>query len=129
MPDIGQYSSSPRLKPADLLDESGDAIEYDAIVDRVEDVTYENKDGTKERKPVMYFRGWSKHISMPQTNLEQMAEITGDRNTDNWGGTPITLFHQPNVMGNKAGIRIKNKQPDAAAAADASPPPAAVPLD
>jgi hypothetical protein len=32
-------------------------------------------------------------------------------------------------MGNKAGIRIKNRQPDAAAAADASPPPAAVPLD
>lgn len=129
MPDINQLNPSPWLKPQHLLDADGDAVEYDAIIDGVEVEEFKDKDGNVERKAVMSFRGWSKRLTMNKTNLEQIASITGKTNTDDWSGTPVTMFVQPRVFGDKDGIRFKNRQPDPAAAADAPVPAACIPLD
>jgi len=127
VPDVSQLIDRPRLVAADLEDG-----EWNVVIDRIEFQSL-GKQMEAEGKTVacVYFRGWTKFLPLSaKTNLEQIAAVTGERNTDNWPGHALTLFVAPSV-GPKGedGIRIKNRQPDSSQA-DSWPIPAACqPLD
>lgn len=45
-----------------------------------------------ERKVVVYFTGKEKGLVLNKTNFNAIEEISGEDDTDNWGGTKVKLF-------------------------------------
>lgn len=79
----------------------------------IREVTQENvaKEGAPEElKWCAHFEETEKPLVLNFTNLQLIARIAKDENTDNWGGVPIVLYDDPNVsFGGKivGGIRVR----------------------
>lgn len=85
-------------------------------IDRV-DVEPVGRD--KEMKPVLYFKGKEKGFILNKTNSRKIAELTGSKDTDDWGGCQIRLYATETEFGGETVecIRIK------AAGAEKKPKP------
>ena len=83
------------------------------ILVTIDGVSQENiaKEGAPEElKWVMYFRELDKPLVLNSTNGQILAKITGSEESDDWNGTEVVLFHDPNVsFGGKlvGGIRVR----------------------
>lgn len=44
-----------------------------------------------DRKPVVYFKGKDKGVVLNKTNFNAIEDISGEEDTDNWGGTKVKL--------------------------------------
>ena len=67
-------------------------------------------DGKEQRKVVLYFAKKLKPLPLNRTNFESVMDISGETDSDNFGGTKIELFKQPNVRGPNGltdGVRIR----------------------
>lgn len=79
-------------------------------------------DGTPQ--VVVSFRDDDRDLGLNAGNFDAIVEISGQDDTDNWGGTQIELYFDPNVtyMGKRTGgVRIR--KPTGAAKAPAKGPP------
>lgn len=69
------------------------------------------KDGAPEElKWCAHFEETDKPMVLNWTNLQLIARVANDENSDNWGGTRVVLYDDPNVsFGGKitGGIRVR----------------------
>src|SRR5690606_41858672 len=81
------------LKPGDAFPptflKAGDLNGQRAVV-IVSHVKFEDIGG--DHRPVVYFKGKTKGLVLNKTNGNMIAEISGDDDTDNWGGTRLVLY-------------------------------------
>ncbi len=86
--------------------------------------------GRKVTKPVVHFQGSPKAMIFNKTNATTVADITGQDDTDHWGGARICLYSTMVQFGSKMteAIRVK-RVPEVAPAAPAvaAPMPAIAP--
>ncbi len=125
MPHISQLIQNPRLKAADLQDS-----EWDAVIENIDQRSIgKQMEEEGQTKTCLHFKGWTKFYPCNNTNLQLLAKVFNQDNTDNWIGKAVTLCVNPGVgPQGQDGITFRSRQPDAAAAADAAPPTAATPL-
>ena len=78
-------------------------------IERVDLVEFDNDNGTKEMKSVVFFKGGAKGLVLNKTNATTIADITGQDDTDNWPGSKVCLFPTMVPWGAKTveAIRIK----------------------
>jgi hypothetical protein len=103
------------LKQEDLQGKQARVVIGSVVIEEIQ-----GDNNKKESKPVAHFVGKDKGLVLNKTICAELESITGTDDIDNWGGTPVILFVDPNVMygGKKVGgIRVK------AVAAPAPPPP------
>ena len=110
MPLVNEVFPSKYLGAADL--QNKDVL---VTIDRVEMEQFEDA-GKKVPKPVVYFRGSEKGLVANKTNSVAIADITGQPDTDNWGGARICLFPTMVQFGVKMTEAIRVKRPPAAPA-------------
>jgi hypothetical protein len=86
--------------------------EYTLTIDRL-DLEEVGQDG--EIVPVLYFAGARKGLRMNKTMIVATAEIAGSRNTEDWKGSRVTIFHDKAQYGPKSFdvIRVKPATADA----------------
>lgn len=112
MPDISQMTESKFLKRADVG--AGKLL-------TIQECQQENvaKEGQPpEMKWCVFFQETEKPLVLNRTNGELIAMITGERNSDNWGGHKVVLYDDPSISyGGKlvGGIRIRAPKNRAAA--------------
>lgn len=112
MPNIDNMKTSKFLKKSDLGDDDERVLTI-AAVDKDNVGTDENED----LKWVLRFREEPKAMVLNWTNMQLCASVLGSRNTDDWIGKRILVWHDPAVMFKgemKGGLRIR-KAPKAAA--------------
>lgn len=71
----------------------------------------------KDRKPVVWFKGWSKPLALNKTNAKTIASMYGNE-VNAWVGKKVTLYPTTTSFGNETGIdciRIKPGVPSAKA--------------
>jgi hypothetical protein len=109
MPDIDEMSTSRYLKKAQMNPTM--TLTIDRVIE--EDVSAEDK--PTEMKWVAYFKEEEKGLVLNMTNREAIARVSGQRNSDNWAGTSITLWNDPSVKygQTKGGIRLVEQPPTA----------------
>lgn len=80
------------MYPSEYLN-AADLNEKDAkvTIEKVELEDVPGVDGTKKRKPVIYFNKAKKRFVCPKTCAKRIAEQFGP-NTDNWVGQTITIY-------------------------------------
>jgi hypothetical protein len=79
-------------------------------------------DGKEQEKTVLYFAKKLKPLPLNRTNFESVMDICGSDDSDDFPGTKIELFKQPNVRGPNGltdGVRIR--APGAAKSKKAAP--------
>lgn len=104
MPDISQMSESKFLKRADVS--SGKLL----TIVSCEQQNVAKKDDKPEMKWCLTFEEEDKPMVLNKTNGELIAMITGERNSDNWGGHKIVAYDDPSIsFGGKlvGGIRVR----------------------
>ena len=67
--------------------------------------------GRKVTKPVVHFQGSPKAMIFNKTNATTVADITGQDNTDHWGGARICLYPTMVQFGSKMTEAIRVKRP------------------
>jgi len=104
---IGKIFPSTYVSAGDL---KGDTT---VTIDRVNDTEVVDEK-TGETAPIVYFVGTKKGWRLNQTNAKTVVKITGEPNTDDWGGHKITLFPtQTDMKGEQvACIRVRLKTVD-----------------
>ncbi len=63
-----------------------------------------------EMKYIIYFNEFQKGMVLNQTNIQLIAMITGQDDTDNWPGHQVTLYEDPTISFGgqiKGGIRVR----------------------
>lgn len=99
----------------------------------MQNVTQENmaKEGEPEElRYVLHFMEAKKGMVLNITNANLIAHITGQQDTDNWGGHQITIYNDPTIsMGGKIVGGIRVRVPNAPAPAPAAQPPGGIPQD
>lgn len=119
MPNINSMKASKFLKRDDV---------GRGMLATIRHVTQENiaKEGAPEElKWCAHFDESDKPLVLNWTNLQLIARIAKDENSDNWAGTQIVLFDDPNVsFGGKivGGIRVREPKPGAAKPAPVTEP-------
>ncbi len=123
MPTITDIYPSKYPSAADL--QNKDVV---VTIDRVEMEEFDDN-GRKVTKPVVYFQESDKAMVFNKTNATSVVDITGQDNTDHWGGARICLYSTMVQFGTKMteAIRVK-RPPEPTAAAVVSPPPAVPPV-
>jgi hypothetical protein len=93
------------LKAQDVTDAGG---EMPLTIAKVEMKEFDGDNGTKERKPIIYFTN-DKQMVCNKTNGKSLGQMLGD-DTDNWLGKEIILIVQDVDFAGKStpAIRIKN---------------------
>lgn len=122
MPNINQMKSSKFLKRDDV----GRGILATIVNVREENVAKEG--APEELKWCAHFNELEKPMVLNWTNLQLIARIAGDDDSDNWNGVKVVLYDDPNVsFGTKivGGIRVRAPKPDSVP----KPEPAAAPDD
>ncbi len=123
MPTITDIYPSKYLSAADLQNK-----DVAVTIERVEMEEFEDN-GRKVTKPVVYFQGSAKAMIFNKTNATTVVDITGQPDTDNWGGVQICLYGTMVQFGVKMVEAIRIKRPlEPTAVAVASPPPAVPPV-
>lgn len=67
-------------------------------------------DGKEQKKVVLYFAKKLKPLPLNRTNFKSVMDICGSDDSDDFPGTKIELFKQPNVRGPNGltdGVRIR----------------------
>src|SRR5271166_2681695 len=54
-----------------------------------------------ETKPIVAFDGFEKELVLNRTNFDQLVDICGSDDSDNWAGCPIELYPAKTSMGSK----------------------------
>jgi len=62
-------------------------------------------------KPVLFFQETKKGIVLTRTLANQIAGITGSRETDAWIGKRITIYPEPMQVAGRACIAIRARKP------------------
>ncbi len=94
---ISKYRSSKWLKKEDV-----EALSPEQR--RTEVVSIEEEQVGDDLKPVVYFKGIEKGWPINMTGLEVLAELTGSQDTEDFDGTKVELFVDPDVR--YAGKRV-----------------------
>lgn len=94
---IAKYRNSKWLRKDDV--EAMSEKERQTVVERI----VEEEVGD-DLKPVIYFKGIDKGWPLNMTALEQLAELTGSDDTDDFAGARVEIFVDPSVR--YAGKRI-----------------------
>lgn len=117
MPNIQDAFPSNYLKASDLK-----GSQPVVTIDRVE---FEPVGRTKEMKPVLYLVGKEKGIVLNKTNANNITNLAGTGETEQWTGVRIRLYatHVEFQGESVEAIRIKAAPPQAAGAARPSPQP------
>lgn len=63
------------------------------------------------KKFVLYFKNAQRGIILSRTLAEQIAEILGSLDSDQWIGGKITIFSQPLKVAGKSRLAIRAKAP------------------
>lgn len=93
--------------------------EVRAVIESIDNETIKGDRG-EESKLVAHFAGKEKGLILNRTNAESIAAIAGDDDTENWTGTCVILFVDPNVtFGGKKVPAIRVKAPRTAPTATA----------
>lgn len=77
------------------------------------------KDATPEMKWCLLIQQSEKPMILNSTNRELLAHITGSRNTDDWIGKTVVIYHDPTISFGgelKGGIRVRAPKNQAPAA-------------
>ena len=120
MPDISQMAESKFLKRADVG--AGKLLTIESVVQK--NVAKQNE--APENKWCVSFLEVDKPLVLNRVNSELIAMITGERNSDNWGGFKIVAYDDPSISyGGKLVGGIRVRAPRGAAAQ--KPPPAKPP--
>lgn len=120
MPNINVLKTSKFLKKEDC---------NPPLLLTIKETTEENvaKEGAPEElRWCLHFLEVDKPMVLNSTNGQIIAHFTGKDNTDDWAGTKVVLYHDPNVsFGGKliGGIRVRAPKP-VRLAAPAAPKPA-----
>lgn len=80
----------------------------------------------KEMKWCLHFAELDKPMVLNKVNAELISMISGERNSDNWGGIRVVLYDDPSVSyGGKlvGGIRVRAPRGQAAQRAPVAKPP------
>ncbi len=120
MPSVkNELYPSKYLSAADL--QNRDVI---VTIVKVEMEEFEDN-GRKVTKPVVHFQGSPKAMIFNKTNATTVADITGQDNTDHWGGARICLYPTMVQFGSKMteAIRVKRPPDEPTATSAVSPPP------
>jgi len=70
-----------------------------------------NPNAKPEAKWVLYFKGAQKGIVLSRTLAQQIAEITGEDDTDHWPGKRVTLYPVPMTVAGQARVAIRARKP------------------
>lgn len=125
MPDISQMAESRFLKKEDVG--NGKLL----TIESCDQQNVAKKDEAPENKWCLHFVETEKPLVLNRINSELVAQITGERNSDDWPGFKVVLYSDPTIsFGGKlvGGIRIrapKNKT----APATSKPPVKELPQD
>ena len=79
-------------------------------IDRVEQESMVGRDGKAELKWCVFFRAGIRPMVLYSTNAQLIAHLLGSKNSDDWTGKQIELYHDPNVsFGGEVlgGIRVR----------------------
>ena len=108
------YISSDDVKAGDITATISHVIKEEVKSDR---------GSTKEN--VVHFRGEDpKPLILNGTNWDTIEKLSGQADSDNWGGVRITMFYDPTVKFGKettGGVRIRETAAPAPAAKPAAP--------
>lgn len=118
MPNINSMKSSKFLKRDDVG--RGTLVTISTV--REENVAKEG--APEELKWCAHFEELEKPMVLNWTNLQLIARIAKDEDSDNWPGTKIVLYDDPNVsFGTKivGGIRVRAPKPGSVASAPQEP--------
>ncbi len=101
-------------------------------IEKVVGGTLVGKGGTKNKKPILYFKGSEKGLGLCITNARVIAGLYGGFKSEDWVGKSITLYPTTTTFGSETVdcIRIRNTKPKPRNGADpalASPPEAREP--
>lgn len=120
MPDISAMTESKFLKRAEVG--AGKLL----TIASCEQMNVGKDDGPKEMKWCLTFEdGDTKPMVLNKTNAELIGMISGERNSDNWGGVRIVAFDDPSISyGGKlvGGIRVRAPRGPAAQRAPVAKP-------
>ncbi len=122
MPDIDQMSESRFLKRSDVG--SGKLL----TISGCEKQNVAKKDEKPEFKWTLAFEEADKPLVLNKINSELIAQISGERNSDNWGGVKVVLYDDPTIsFGGKlvGGIRVRAPRGAAAQRPPVAKPPQA----
>lgn len=111
MPDISQMTESKFLKRAEVG--AGKLVTIEACIQQ----NVAKKEDAPEMKWCLTFAETDKPMVLNRTNSELVAMITGERNSDEWGGHKIVLYDDPTISyGGKlvGGIRVRAPRGQAA---------------
>lgn len=125
MPDISQMAESRFLKRADVG--AGKLL----TIESCDQQNVAKKDEAPEMKWCLHFSEIEKPVVLNRTNSELVAQITGERNSDNWGGHKVVLYDDPTIsFGGKlvGGIRVRAPR-NKTAPAPSKPPVSELPED
>ena len=64
-----------------------------------------------QTKYVIYFSEAQKGVILNRTLANQIADITGSQDTDDWAGQRVTLYPQPMKVAGKDRIAIRARRP------------------
>ena len=80
----------------------------------------------EEDKSVLYLQEEERGIILNSTNWDSIESVTGEDDSDNWSGSKIELYNNPEVVfGSEktGGIRVREPSvPEAPSQSDDSPP-------
>jgi hypothetical protein len=104
-------------------------VEEDTLVtiNEVGAETFQDDDGTKRKKPILYFKESVKPLILNRTNFTRIAEIAGDE-TDDWHGTRLILYPDTVSMRGKSVATIRVRPAPKAKAAAAADPSDSIPF-
>jgi hypothetical protein len=107
MPDVNEMKGGKYLKKEDFPEPKIMTI---SGCDQIS-LKKQGDEGGFEKRWVLSFDEVEKQLILNSTNIELCARATKERNSDDWGGKKIVLFHDENVsIGGKlvGGIRIRS---------------------
>ena len=125
MPDISTFTESKFLKRADVG--AGSLL----TIVCCEQQNVAKADDAPEMKWCLFFKETDKPMVLNRTNAELCAQITNERNSDNWAGHKIVAYDDPSISyGGKlvGGIRVRAPR-NKAATAPVKPSPADLPSE
>lgn len=92
-------------------------------IEKVVGGTLVGKGGTKNKKPILYFKGSEKGLGLCITNARTIAGIYGGFDSQLWIGKAITLYPTTTTFGSDTVdcIRIRNTKPKPRNGAEPTP--------
>jgi hypothetical protein len=103
------YNEGKYLKHQDLGTQ-----DWPVMIKDVKREEIKNKDGSSDKKFVVYFEELEKGLVLNTTNMNMLYKLLQSDDSDNWQGQCITLYTKDDIeYGGDlvSGIRIRSKKP------------------